>query len=74
VLVLWEWERVLTDLWDLWLPTPPPRPRVDGHSLFFGAIMGAGDSDTCAAFTMQLQKFSLLDLENGNTGLGGDSF
>lgn len=65
------WERALTDLSGVWLP---PAPWVDGHSLFFWAVMGTGESDTCVVFSGQLQKLSLLDLENGNIGLGGDSF
>lgn len=36
--------------------------------------MGTGESDTSVVFSGQLQKLSLLDLENGNISLGGDSF
>lgn len=58
VLVLWEWERTLTDPLDVWFP-PLCMSWVDGQSLFIWAVMGAGKSDICAAFSIQLQKLCL---------------
>lgn len=66
VLVLWERERALTGLSDVWFPPVPSRLMAKACSF--------GLSDTCGAFSTPLQKLSSLDLENGNTGLDGDSF
>lgn len=64
--------RERSDIYQTWLPAAP---RADDWlKPVLSGSRGSHSLDAFVGFTTQLQKLSLLNLENGNIGLDEDNF